>query len=65
MPLLAVDGDEILGLDEGVDDLQLIGTGVAGDVQFPLPLIHHLGPLAVKLVDHVADGVLVPRHRRG
>ncbi len=59
MPLLAVDGDEELGLDQGVDDLQLLLAGVAGDVEGQLPLVHHLGALAVELVDHVADGVLV------
>ena len=57
--LLAVDGDEELGLDQGVDDLQLLLAGVARNVQGALPLVEHLGPLAVELVDDVADGVLV------
>ncbi len=45
MPLLAVDGDEELGLHQGVDDLQLLLAGVAGDVKLLGPLVDHLGPL--------------------
>ena len=59
MPLLAVDGDEELGLYQSVDDFQLLLTGVAGDVK-PLALfIHHVCTLAVQLVDDVADGLFV------
>ena len=60
MPLLAVDGDEELGLDQRVDDLQLLLAGVAGDVKVRSALfIHHVGTLAVQLVDDVADGLFV------
>ena len=31
--LFAVDGDKELGLDQRVDDLQLLLTGVAGDME--------------------------------
>ena len=37
VPLLAVDGDEELGLHQGVDDLQLLLAGVAGDVEGAQP----------------------------
>ena len=59
VPLLAVDGDKKPGLHQGVDDLQLVGAGVAGDVELPGPLVDHLGALPVQLVDHGADGVLI------
>src|SRR5699024_8668228 len=57
MALLPVDWDEELGLHQAVHDLQLLLTGVAGDVQGHGPLVHHVGPLAVELVDYVAHGV--------
>ena len=57
--LLAVDRDEELGLHQAVDDFQLLLAGVAGDVEGAGPLVDHLGPLAVELVDDGADGVLV------
>ena len=57
--LFAVNRDKESGLDQGVDDLQLVLAGVAGDVERPGPLIDHLGPFAVELVDDVVDGVFV------
>src|SRR5699024_7088492 len=57
--LLPVDGNEELGLDQAVDDLQLLLAGVAGHVEGHGPLVHHVGSLPVELVDHVAHGVLV------
>ena len=58
-PLLAVEGDEELGLDQGVDDFQLLLAGVARHMEGQVPLVHHLYALAVELVDHIADGVLI------
>ena len=59
VPLLSVDGNKELGLDQSVNDFQLFLAGVAGDVQGEFSLIDHLGILAVELVDDVADGVFI------
>ena len=40
-----------LGLHQGVDDLQLLLAGVAGDVEVGQLVVDHLGALAVELVD--------------
>ncbi len=54
-----------LGLHQGVDDLQLLLAGVAGDVERPGVLVDHLGPLAVELVDDVVHGIFVAGHGGG
>ena len=59
MTLLAVYGDEEAGLCERVDDLQLLLTGVAGDVQVGELVINNVRALAVKLIDDAADGLFV------
>ena len=59
MALLAVNGDEELGLAKGVDDLQFLLAGVTGDMQ-PLALfVNHLGTLAVKLINNTGYGFFV------
>ena len=60
--LLAVDGNEVFGLDQSVDDLQLLLAGVARHVQGALPLVEDLCSLAVELVNDVSDGVLIARN---
>ena len=50
-PLLAVDGDEEPGLGQGVDDLQLLLAGVAGDMEDVRLVVDHLHALAEELVD--------------
>ena len=42
MALLPVNRDKELGLDQGVDDLQLLLAGVARHVQLSQPLVDHL-----------------------
>ena len=59
VPLFAVDGDEVAGLGEGVDDFQLFLTGVAGDVKAFQFVIDHVGIFAVELVDDAGDGFFV------
>ena len=51
VPLLAVHGDKVLGLAQGMDDLQLLLAGVPGDVQPFQLVVDHVGALAVELVD--------------
>ena len=63
--LLSVDRDEEFGLHQAVDDLQLLLAGVAGHMEGELPLVDHVGPLAVELIDDVAHGVLVARDGGG
>ena len=65
MLLLAVDGDEELGLDQCVDNLEFLLIGVARDVQGCLTLVDDFGIFAEEFVDHTADGVLVARDGRG
>ena len=65
MALLPVDGNEEPGLDQGVDDFQLLLAGVARDVEGAAALVDDLGVLPVELVDDAADGVLVARDGRG
>ena len=57
--LLAVHGDKVLGLCERVDDLELLLTGVARNVQHIRAVIDDLHALAEELVDDARDGVLV------
>ena len=59
MALLAVDGDKELGLNQGVDDFQLLLSGVAGGMEVGLLVADHIRALAVELVDDPADGLLV------
>ena len=57
--LLAVYGDKILRLCERVDDLQLLLTGMAGDVKHIRAVVNDLDALAEQLVDDARDGVLI------
>ena len=57
--LLAVDRDKELGPNQGVDDLQLVLAGVAGDVEGAGVLADHLGLFPVQFVDDIVDGALV------
>ena len=58
-PLLTVERDEEPGLRQGVDDLQLLLAGVAGDVEHIRPVIDHRSALAEQLVDDPAHRDLV------
>ena len=58
-PLLAMEGDEELGPCQGVDDLQLLLTGVAGHMQHVRLVIHHVCALAEQLVDDPSHRHLV------
>ena len=58
-PLLAVEGDEELGLHQRVDDLQLLLAGVAGHVEHVGLVIDHVHALAEQLVDDPAHRHLV------
>ena len=64
-PLLAVDRDEEPGLDQGVDQLELLLAGVAGDVQTLGLVVDDLSALAVELVDDPGDGLFVAGDRGG
>ena len=57
--LLAVDGNEVLRLDQRMDELQLLLARVTGDVHLVHALIYDLTPALQELVDDVADGALV------
>ena len=57
--LLAMHGDEVLGLCERVDDLELLLAGVARNVQHIRAVVDDLDSLAEELVDDARDGVLV------
>ena len=57
--LLPMDRDEELGPDQGVDDFQLVLTGVAGHVKGASVLADHLSLFAVELVDDVVHRVLI------
>ena len=57
--LLAVYGDKEARLDQRVDDLDLLLTGMAGDMQIGELVIDDVRTLAVKLVDNAADGLFV------
>ena len=59
MPLLAVDGNEEPRLYQGVDDLQLLLAGVAGDMKTFALLVNHIGTLPVQLIDDPGDGFFV------
>ena len=58
-PLLTVERDEETRLRQGVDDLQLLLAGVAGDVKHIRPVINHGSTLAEQLVDDTAHRDLV------
>lgn len=57
--LLAVHGDEILGLCQRVDDLELLLARMARNVQHVRAVVDDLNALAEELVDDTRDGVLV------
>ena len=57
--VLAVNGDEVLGLCEGKHHLLLLLGGVAGHMQIGMPVIDDLCALVEKLVHHTADHILV------
>ncbi len=59
MPLLAVDRNEELGTGQGVNNFQFLLAGVARDMKALRLLVDHLGPLPVKLVDDLGNGVFV------
>ena len=57
--LLAVHGDEILGLCQRVDDLEFLLARMARNVQHIRAVVDDLNALAEELVDDTRDGVLV------
>ena len=59
MPLLAVDRNEELGTGQGVNNFQFLLAGVARDMKALGLLVDHLGPLPVKLVDDLGNGLFV------
>ena len=63
--LLPVEGDEEPGLGQGVNDLQLLLAGVAGDVEGIGLVVDYVHPLAEELVDDSADGLFVARDGAG
>ena len=58
--ILAEDGMVVV-----IMNLQLLLTGVAGDVEGVGPVIDHVHLLAEQLVDHPPDGLLVARNGAG
>ena len=59
---LAVDGDGVLRFHKGVDQLQLLLTGMSGYVGI---LEDHVGPLLGELIDDLGDGFLISRNGIG
>ena len=59
--ILAVDGQEILGLDQRVQELDLLLAGVAGDVHLAQLAVDDVGPAAVELVDDPRHGLFIAR----
>ena len=59
VPLLAVEGQEELGLHQSMDDLQFFLASVAGNMEAFALFVHHIGTLAVQLVDDAGHGLLV------
>ena len=59
VPLLAVDGQEELGLYKTVNDLQLFLAGVAGHMQALAFFVDHVRALAVQLVDDFGNRLFV------
>ena len=57
--VLAVDGDEVLGLEDALDDLELVLAGVATDVHVLDAVVEDAGALAEEVVDVAGDGLLV------
>ena len=62
---LAVDRHEVLGLHDGEHELELLGPGVAGDVDQGPGLVVHVGPDLGQAVDDAGDGLLVAGDRGG
>ncbi len=63
--VLAVDRHERRGADDVVEELQLVGGGVARDVDVSDALVDHLRALAEQAVDGSVDRRLVARDHRG
>ena len=61
LPILAVDGNEILGSNQIEHEPQLLGAGVPGDVDGRLApvVVMDAGAAAIKVVNHAEDGLLV------
>ena len=59
MALLAMDGDKEPGLEQAVDDLQLLLAGMSGDVQALELVVDDLGTLAVEFVDDFSNGLFI------
>ena len=57
--ILAVDGQEILRLDQRVQELDLLLAGVAGDVHLAQLAVDDVGPAAVELVDDPRHGLFI------
>jgi len=64
MPLLTVEGDKEPGLYQGVNDLQLLLAGMAGNVEALALFIDHVCALAVQLVDDPGNGFFVAGNGR-
>ena len=63
--LLSVDGNEELGLHQGVDDFQLLLAGVARHMEVRQLVIDHLRALPIELVDDGGNGLFVAGNGRG
>ena len=62
--ILTMDRNEVLGLHQGVHQLQFFLTGVTGNVHLCQCLIHHLCAAAVQLVDYPGNELFIARNRR-
>ena len=56
--------DEVFRLHQRVHQLQLLLTGVAGDVHIRDTVVNHVRAAAIELVDDSGDHDLVARNRR-
>ena len=57
--LLTVDGQEELGPDQTVDDLQLLLAGMSGNMETFALFVNHVSTFAVQLVDDSGNGLFV------
>ena len=60
--VLAVDRHRIARLHKAVDQLDLLLTGMSGNMHI---LKDHIRPLLLQLVDHIGDRLLIARDRVG
>src|SRR5690606_7640500 len=65
VPVLAMDRHEVLGLENALDDFELLAAGVTADVNVRDAVVENVGAEAEEVVDVAIDGGFVARNGRG